>query len=42
VLSAVGYVPLENIVGRAGLIFYSRSFSSGGGVRFERMGLIMR
>jgi signal peptidase I len=42
VLSAVGYVPLENIVGRAGLIFYSRSFSSGGGVRFERMGLIVR
>ena len=25
VLSAVGYIPLENIVGRAGLIYFSRA-----------------
>ena len=36
VLSAVGYVPLENIIGRAGLIFLS--LPSGGGVRSERIG----
>ncbi len=28
VLSAVGYIPLENIVGRAGLIFHSRASGS--------------
>jgi signal peptidase I len=38
VLSAMGYVPLENIIGRAGLIFFSRAPRSGG-VRFERLGL---
>jgi signal peptidase I len=39
VLSAVGYVPLENIVGRAGLIFYSRSPSA---VRSQRIGMVVR
>ncbi|MDI4232446.1 signal peptidase I [Bradyrhizobium sp. Arg237L] len=36
VMSAVGYIPLENIIGRAGLIFYSRSPT--GIVRTERIG----
>jgi signal peptidase I len=41
VLSAVGYIPLENIVGRVGLIFYSRASGpdpSAPGARSERMG----
>ena len=40
-LSAVGYIPLENIVGRAGLIFYSRAIGSGSAApdtRSERAG----
>jgi signal peptidase I len=41
VLSAVGYIPLENIIGRAGLIFFSLAPGSGGGIRFERMGLFV-
>jgi signal peptidase I len=39
VISAVGYIPLENIVGRAGLIFYSRSPTA---VRSERIGTVVR
>ena len=35
--SAVGYVPFENIVGRAGMIFFSRKEGSGE-VRRERIG----
>ncbi len=41
VLSQVGYIPLENIVGRVGLIFYSRASGSdpaAPGARSERMG----
>jgi signal peptidase I len=41
VLSQVGYVPFENLVGRAAIIFYSIDRSSGGArqtVRFERIG----
>jgi len=41
VLSAVGYIPLENIVGRAGQIFYSRASGSdpaAPGARSERIG----
>jgi signal peptidase I len=40
VLSAMGYIPLENIIGRAGLIFFSRA-PEAGGVRFERLGLFV-
>jgi signal peptidase I len=40
VLSAVGYVPLENIIGRAGLVFFSVAPGSGG-VRSERIGLFV-
>lgn len=39
VLSAVGYVPMENLVGRAGMIFYSIGTS---GVRTQRIGQIIR
>jgi len=41
VLSQVGYVPFENLVGRAAIIFYSVARSSDGArqaVRFERIG----
>jgi signal peptidase I len=41
VLSQVGHVPFENLVGRAAIIFYSIDRSSGGArqtVRFERIG----
>jgi signal peptidase I len=44
VLSSMGYVPLENIVGRAGLIFYSRSpgsTTSAAAVRSERIGMVV-
>lgn len=43
VLSSIGYVPLENIVGRAGLIFFSRSSEPAtSDVRSERIGTIVR
>jgi signal peptidase I len=45
VLSQVGYVPFENLVGRAAIIFYSVDRSSGGArqtVRFERIGAFVR
>jgi signal peptidase I len=44
-LSALGYVPLDNLVGRAGLIFFSRAPGSDGAassVRTERVGTIVR
>jgi signal peptidase I len=44
VLSSMGYAPLENIVGRAGLIFYSRSPGStttAAAVRSERIGMVV-
>jgi signal peptidase I len=45
VLSAVGYVPLQNIVGRAGLIYFSRAPRSGEEpsiVRSERIGMMVQ
>ena len=44
VLSAIGYIPLENIIGRAGLIFFSRSPGSttaAPAVRSERIGVVV-
>jgi signal peptidase I len=44
-LSALGYVPLDNLVGRASLIFFSRAPGSDGAassVRTERLGAIVR
>ena len=44
VLSAVGYVPFENLIGRVGLIFFSRTSGPGGVAanRPERFGLMVR
>jgi signal peptidase I len=43
-LKAIGYVPLENIIGRASVIFYSADSTSRSGasrVRLERIGLML-
>ena len=45
VLSAIGYVPLENIIGRVGMIFFSTGRATAGGassVRSERIGMVVR
>ena len=45
VLSTMGYVPLENLIGRAGMIFYSYSqgsATSAPGIRSGRMGTLVR
>jgi signal peptidase I len=42
VLSSVGYVPLENMVGRASFIFFSREPEASGSVRTERIGTLVR
>jgi signal peptidase I len=45
VLSSIGYIPLENFIGRAGMIFYSYSAgsaTSAPGMRTERMGTLVR
>ena len=44
VLSAMGYVPFENLIGRVGLIFFSRTSGPGGVAanRPERFGLTVR
>jgi signal peptidase I len=41
VMSAVGYIPFENIIGRAGMIFLSREEGSGE-IRRERIGTLVR
>jgi signal peptidase I len=45
VMSMVGYVPFENLIGRVAIIFYSIDRSSNGAeqtVRFERIGTVVR
>jgi signal peptidase I len=45
VLSTMGYVPLENLIGRAGMIFFSTGRATAGGessVRSERIGMVVR
>jgi len=45
VLSAMGYVPVENVIGRVSMIFFSRRVDDRGGtlgVRYERIGLLVR
>jgi signal peptidase I len=45
VLSAIGYVPLENIIGRAAMIYFSSRRDAAGAssnVRTERIGVIVR
>ena len=44
VLSAVGYIPLENVIGRAGMIFFSRDAVGRGappGIRWGRIGKLV-
>jgi len=45
VLSAMGYVPLQNVIGRAGMIFFSSGVGDrgrSGGVRWGRIGSLVR
>jgi signal peptidase I len=45
VLSQIGYVPFENLIGRAAMIFYSIDRGSSGAqhtIRFERIGTVVR
>jgi signal peptidase I len=44
VQSAVGYIPLENVFGRAGMIYLSHARLSDGAasVRFDRVGMMVR
>lgn len=42
VRSAVGYIPLENIIGRAGMIFFSTGRKAGSGLRAGRIGMFVR
>jgi signal peptidase I len=45
VLSAVGYIPLENLIGRVDLIFFSRAPGSDGApatIRSARIGTVVR
>lgn len=45
VLSAIGYVPLENVIGRAAMIFFSRDAGGLGrpaGIRWARIGTLVR
>jgi len=44
VLSQIGYVPIDNLVGRAAMIFYSVDKSQGKreAIRIERIGMIVR
>jgi len=45
VLSAVGYIPLDNIIGRAGMIYFSfgaKASGAGSRLRTERIGLMIR
>lgn len=45
VLASLGYVPIENVIGRAGMIFFSRNPGHGSrpaGIRWERIGMLVR
>lgn len=42
VLSAIGYVPLQNVVGRAAMIFFSRGRGKPAGIRWGRIGSLVR
>ena len=45
VLSAVGYIPLENVIGRVGMIYFSVDRGrdgAGSATRYERIGAIVR
>lgn len=38
----IGYVPMENIIGRAGMIFFSSDRGGDGGIRWGRIGKFVR
>jgi signal peptidase I len=45
VLSAIGYVPIENVIGRAAMIFFSIAGAENGKpgrIRFERIGTMVK
>lgn len=45
VLSAVGYIPLKNVIGRVGMIFFSRDDGGSGtqpSIRYGRIGMLVR
>jgi signal peptidase I len=45
VLTAVGYIPLQNVVGRVGMIFFSRSEARDDAsfvIRYERIGTVVQ
>jgi len=45
VLTAVGYIPLENVIGRVGMIFFSRDAGGHGtqsAIRYGRIGMVVR
>jgi signal peptidase I len=45
VLSAMGYVPFENLIGRVGVVFFSIKPASGNAlpaIRYERIGTVVR
>jgi signal peptidase I len=44
VLSAVGYIPLENVIGRVGMIFFSRDVGGGAPavIRYDRIGTVVQ
>jgi hypothetical protein len=45
VLQAMGYIPFDRLIGRVGMIFFSRSDRGGvsaASVRYERIGKMVR
>ena len=45
VLKSIGYVPLENVIGRVSMIFFSRDVDDHGathGIRYGRIGALVR
>jgi signal peptidase I len=41
VRSSIGDIPLENMIGRAGMIFFSASREAGSALRTERIGMFV-
>jgi signal peptidase I len=45
VLTSVGYIPLENVIGRVGMIFFSRDAGGDGTptvIRYRRIGTVVQ
>jgi signal peptidase I len=41
-LSAIGYIPFENIIGRVEMVYVSKAPGRNGTIRSERLGLMVR